>query len=153
MRASFLTTAFLAIAVLATSVANTAVADTNDLVHKPIDRRGEGKVPQCDDPSVLNKISKRFAKVQFKFRDSDLEFSNLERVRETGFEPNEIDQNDRRFCAAHVHLTDGNHPTLYYLIQEHEGLASIGWGVDYCVNGYDFERAHGAHCRSVRSPF
>lgn len=135
------------------SISTIANADNRKGFRIPAEFRGEGKVPSCNDDSVLNKITKRFRRNNIHHLDSDLAFERIGRVRETDFLKNPKDQNDRRFCAAHAHLNNGKHPTLYYLIQEHHGLASISWGVDFCVNGYDFARAHGSSCRSLREPF
>lgn len=131
----------------------TAKADHKIQLHIPAELRGDGSVPACDNARVLKKVTKRFRRNNIHHRDSDLEFDRLEQVRETDYVANPADQNDRRFCAAHVHLSDGTHPTVYYLIQERDGVASLGWGVDYCVSGHDIERAHGANCRSLREPF
>lgn len=130
-----------------------AIADKKERYVVPTEIRGAGKVPLCDHPRVLTKITKRFHKTNVKYRHSDLAFDRIENVRETDFISNPSDETDRRFCAAHVHLTNGTHPTVYYLIQERNGLASLSWGVDFCVTGHDPERAHGDTCRSLRAPF
>ncbi|MEM8838331.1 MAG: hypothetical protein AAGE89_09580 [Pseudomonadota bacterium] len=125
----------------------------------PVDRanalkiRQVGTLPLCDHGPVLNKISKRFARVHKFYRDSDLALGEITSVRETAERLDVPEASNRRFCAAHVSLTDGADTTVYYMILDQGGLASIGWGVDFCVQGYDYERAHGAECRSLRAPF
>lgn len=133
--------------------AGMASADHKTRFHIPAELRGEGKVPYCDDGGVIKKITKRFRKNNIHHRDNDLEFERMEEIRETGFVKNPSDNTDRRYCAARVYLTNGKHPTVYYLVLERDGLASLTWGVDFCVSGLDFERAHGSHCRSLRAPY
>lgn len=147
-----LTKIFLA-TVLAFTFAATALADYSDPPKVEAGLKGAGKVPFCDNGKVLKKITKKFAKSNVRYNDPSIAFTQIEHIRETSFLENPTDQNDRRFCKAHVHLTNGTHPTMYYLIQEHEGIASLRWGVEYCVSGHDFERAHGARCRSLKAPF
>lgn len=115
--------------------------------------RGNGKVPLCDNAEILNKITKRFHKTNLKYRDNDLAFESVDYVRETDYISNPSDEIDRRFCVADVDLNDGTQSTVYYLILERNGVASIGPGVDLCVIGHDPERAHGDECRSVKAPF
>ena len=143
---------FLATALILSSSIS-AFADYSDPPKVEAGLKGDGKVPLCDDAKVLKKITKKFAKINVRYNDPKIAFTEIEHVRETSFVPNPTDQNDRRFCKAHVHLTNGSHPSMFYLIQEHEGLASLGWGVEYCVIGHDFEREHGANCRSLKAPF
>lgn len=119
----------------------------------PTELRGEGAVPLCDDGKILKRISKRFKKNNAKHFDSDIEVVEFEEIRETDFLPNPTDRNDRRFCAGHAQLSNGNHPKIFFLIQEREGLASHGWGVEFCIRGHDPLRFYGDKCRSVRKPF
>ncbi|MEP3525325.1 MAG: hypothetical protein ABJN24_07845 [Hyphomicrobiales bacterium] len=130
-----------------------AIAKEKERFVVPTEIRGDGKVPLCDNPKVLAKITKRFHKTNVKYRHSELAFDRIEHVKETDHLTNPSDETDRRFCKAHVHLTNGTHPKLYYLIQERDGIASITPGVDFCVSGHDPERAHGDNCRSLRVPF
>ena len=142
-----------ALSVLAVASVSTAHADHKLRFHIPSEFRGAGNVPECDANKVLKKLKKRFKRNEIHHRDSNLKFDRFENIRETDFITNPADRNDRRFCAAHVHLTNGKHPQVYYLIQERDGLASLTWGLDYCVAGQDIERAHGENCRSLRQPF
>lgn len=149
MRALILLPAFI----LTLSSMGTAMADHRTRFHIPAELRGAASVPACDNPRVLKKISKKFRSNNVHNFDSTLKIENLTQARETDYIGNPADQNDRRFCVADSTLTNGTHPTVYYLIQERHGGASLKWGVEYCISGFDPERAHGADCRSLRAPF
>lgn len=112
-----------------------------------------GPLPVCEDQKVLSKITKRFDRVQQKYHETDLQILDIAEIRETDERIVVEEETDRRFCVAKAELSDGNQPHIYYMILEGGGLASFGWNVNYCVNGYDFERAHGDKCRSVKKPF
>jgi len=106
-------------ATIALSTASLAYADISKPPKVEAGLKGAGKVPLCDDEKVLKRITKRFAKANVEYNDPSIAFTEIEHVRETSFTPNPTDQNDRRFCKAHVHLTNGTHPSMFYLIQEH----------------------------------
>lgn len=149
MRAAILLSAFSIIL----SSPSVTVTGAKERFVVPTEIRGVGRLPQCEHPGVLSKISNRFDKASRKYRNSDLTLEKIEDIRETEFVGNPSDQTDRRFCSAKAYLTDGTHPAVYYLIQEHHSVASIRWGVEFCVSGHDPERAHGADCRSLRDPY
>lgn len=110
-----------------------------------------GKLPLCEDAGLLNKITKRFHKTNLKYRNDDVTIVSIEHVQETDYIGNPKHAIDRRFCAADALLNDGSTAKLYYMILENNGLASIGSGLDFCIIGFDPERAYGDNCRSVRA--
>lgn len=128
-------------------------AESSFRLHRSLDAPREANVPVCDDAKVLARMTKNFRRTNIRYRENALEFATVEKIRETDYLINTDELTPRRFCAAHVHLTDGTHPTVYYMIVDQGGFAGVRWGVNSCVSGHDPERAHGADCRSVRKPF
>lgn len=120
--------------------------------------------PQCGDAKVLGKIIKRFNKAEDKTWHRGFYLEDITRVRERKvlgdgyFEEREItdDYHDtpmherlvpRRYCRGHAQLTNGRHPTLFYLIEGGQGFAGNSYNVEYCVNGLDPWREYDGSCR------
>ena len=56
----------------------------------------------------------------------------------------------RRYCTAKAVMNDGRVRSVHYAIIEDGGFASIGAGVEWCVNGLDRNWAYNPRCRAVR---
>ncbi len=109
--------------------------------------------PSCNSPTLLKKITRQFNKKSEKAGSGNLQITQIENVRQTDLNSKSAKFGERRYCAAHIHLSNGTHPTLYYLIKESYGFTGLTSGMNFCVIGHDRVRAHGAKCRSVRKPF
>jgi len=112
--------------------------------------RYDGVVPACDDPSALAKISWNFAQKEQEFWNSNLAISDFSRVRETAFRPWARDLIPRRFCSARVLLSNGLSRPVYYWIGEDTGWLGVGWGVQWCVVGYDRNWAYNPACKMAQ---
>ncbi len=111
-----------------------------------------GKVPLCDAQSVLNNIAKRYHTANVKTWQTGLAIGTVTKIDQVKFEPANPGLIDRRFCHARVELSNGHPSDLYYLIEERQGVASIGWGVEFCLPGQDPWRVYDGFCRSIRAP-
>ena len=109
-----------------------------------------GTVPTCEQSSVLNDISKRYRSVQADLWQTGLSIAAVHRIDETEYKPGDPGLIDRRFCRARIELSNGHPAELFYLIEERQGFASIGWGVEFCVPGQDPWRVYDGHCRAIR---
>lgn len=108
-------------------------------------------VPGCDDPSVLARISARFASREWDYWDSGLTIASFDRVSELGFRSNGLDYVPRRYCAARAMLSDGVARKVTYAIASELGwLGVVGYGVEWCVDGLDRNHAYGGGCRAAR---
>lgn len=107
-----------------------------------------GKVPTCEQGSVLGNIAGRYRSVQADLWQSGLAIASVGRVSETAFEPGQL--LSRRFCHAKVELSNGRPADLFYLIEERQGVASLGWGVEFCVPGQDPWRVYDGGCRTLQ---
>ncbi|MBN9017089.1 MAG: hypothetical protein J0H11_06700 [Rhizobiales bacterium] len=129
-----------------------AAAGTRDLDNPavtvgPLSR---GSVPTCDQNSVLGNVAKRYHTVQTDLWQTDLSIATIRKINQTAFLPGDPGLLDRRFCHAKVELSNGRPADLFYLIEERQGFASIGWGVEFCVAGQDPWRVFDGGCRTVR---
>ncbi|SEP80348.1 hypothetical protein SAMN05216548_101530 [Faunimonas pinastri] len=53
-------------------------------------------------------------------------------------------------CTARAVFNNGQSRPVYYVIEKGMGYASVGRGVDFCVDGLDPWRVHDGDCRTVR---
>ena len=49
-----------------------------------------------------------------------------------------------------VRVSDSRDTVVYYSIIEKGGFAGVGWGVEWCVVGYDHNLAYAPNCRAAR---
>ena len=105
---------------------------------------------RCDDPAILRRIESRFGWAE-------------QRTWHRGFEINEIVAPRLRYqvlngpsiilhdhCIGNAVMTDGSVRTLVYTVSRGMGFASIGDGVNYCVQGLDPWRVFGAGCSTLK---
>jgi len=114
------------------------------------DRFDHGAVPLCDDPGVLSKIASRFHYASHGAYQTFVSIEIIKKIHESAFKPGDPGLIDRRFCHGRALLTDGTHPRVYYVIEERQGFASIGWNVEFCLPGHDRWRVYDGWCRAVR---
>ena len=106
--------------------------------------------PQCHDAKVLNKIVERFNWAEENTWHRGFYLHDIERVRERIVQSTRISQIPRRYCRAHARLTNGKHPTLYYLIEGGQGFAGNSFNVEFCLGGYDRWNEYDGSCRVLR---
>lgn len=107
-------------------------------------------LPACDDPAVFARIQSRFHDREAQFWDSGLEIAGFERVREIGYRTNGEDYIPRRYCSARAYLNNAKWHSVYYSINEDQGIIGFGFGVTWCVEGLDRNYAYAPHCKMVR---
>jgi hypothetical protein len=112
--------------------------------------RYDATVPLCDHPSVLGRISSRFAHKEGEYWNSALQIVAFERLRETAFRPWAHDAIPRRFCSGQVLVSDGVRRTVHYAIIEDAGWIGATWGVEWCVVGLDRNWAYNPRCKMAR---
>ncbi|MFT4099360.1 MAG: hypothetical protein QM651_19735 [Rhodoblastus sp.] len=107
-------------------------------------------MPGCGDPSVLADISSRFSSRE-GYWDSGLSIDGFDGVAEIGYRSNGLDYVPRRYCVARAIFSDGGMRKVTYAIASDLGwLGVLGYGVEWCVDGLDRNRAYGAACRAAR---
>jgi hypothetical protein len=102
----------------------------------------DAEMPLCEDDRVLARIQARFAEKESRYWNSELKIVGWERIRETALMPWHYASVPRRFCTAKVHMNNGTIHRINYGIAEDLGIIGSGWGVQWCVTGYDRNMAY-----------
>lgn len=142
-------------AVLAILLASAALpASAASFLEKNFYLRGQGydgQLPACE--AALNRITKEFANTQEHFWALRPVIVGYERVREVAYSPWALGSIPHRYCEATALVQDPRFPDrtkkrkVRYRIGEDTGFASIGWGVEWCVTGYDWNWAYNPSCQ------
>jgi hypothetical protein len=113
-----------------------------------------GALPACE--AALDRISEQFAYTQEHFWALPAAIVGYERVREVAYSPWALGTIPHRYCEATALVQDPRFPDrayrkhrVKYRIGEDTGFASIGWGVEWCVTGYDWNWAYNSACRQA----
>jgi hypothetical protein len=107
-------------------------------------------LPACNASETLAVISSRFSQKEQEFWNSSLAIVGYDRVRQVALNPWGGDLIPRRFCSARVTLSNGQRRPVYYFIAEAYGMLGAGWGVEWCVVGYDRNWAYNPGCKMAR---
>ena len=109
---------------------------------------GQGTVPACDAPGVVN------AALRFANRAEDVyrvprvrTFTPVREVPDTYYNPSPL---VRRYCVGSVALDNGDHATAYYFVEEDGAVFATSWKVYVCISGYDKWRVYDGRCRVAR---
>ncbi len=106
--------------------------------------------PGCDDSGVLNKIIKRFNWAENRTWGRGFSLDEIERTRERLVKDTHDSPIPRRYCRGHALLSNGKHPTVYYLIEGGQGFAGNSYNVEFCISGLDEWNDHDGSCRALR---
>lgn len=119
----------------------------------PAEQRYEayaGQIARCDDARVLGRIQSRFAAKESTYWKSSAEIVAFERVRQTGLRNWGMDHIPRRYCTGRVVLNDGRRRGVDFSVGEDLGIIGWGFGVEWCVHGFDRNLAYSPHCKMAR---
>ncbi|MDD9910624.1 MAG: hypothetical protein OXR62_13160 [Ahrensia sp.] len=122
--------------------------------------------PQCHDAKVLKQVIKRFNWAEDETWKRGFHLTEIRRARErtvlgeSDFAERHVTDDyfdtpmserliPRRYCRGHAILTNGKHPTLFYLIEGGQGLAGTSYNVEFCLAGYDRWREFDGSCRAI----
>ena len=108
------------------------------------------KVPACNHPAALDRISSRFSEKEGRFWNSNLSIVGFSDVRETSFRSWAPHTIPRRFCSAMAYVSDGLRHPVHYSIAEDTGMIGMTWGVEWCVEGLDRNWAYNPACKMAR---
>ena len=107
-------------------------------------------IPACDDSWVLSRIQSRFSQKEGYYWNSTLEILSYDKISQYGLRTNGSDYIPRRYCSARATLSDGKTTIATYTIGEKLGMIGVGYGVDYCLSGYDRSWSYGYKCDALR---
>ncbi|MEP0943456.1 MAG: hypothetical protein ABJH63_06025 [Rhizobiaceae bacterium] len=106
--------------------------------------------PECHDDKVLRTIIKRFNGAENQNWQRGFTLSEIERTRETLGQSTYESPIPRRYCRGHALLSNGKHPTVFYLIEGGQGLAGNSFNVEFCISGLDEWNDYDGSCRAIR---
>ena len=111
-----------------------------------------GDFPACDEPQVLTYIQKRFRWTDEKLLKRGLSIESITNAHTNKARPANGEEWPvaRLYCHGTAHMNDGRRRTIWWLIEEGWGFASLRDNLEFCIDGLDPLRVHGAWCRSVR---
>jgi hypothetical protein len=140
--------AFVAVGAISTRTATAAnLLELNFYLSGP---RYDGDVPPCDHPYALDKISARFAEKEGTFWSTDRAIVGFETIRQTAYRPGPPHTIPRRYCSATALVNDGLKHPIYYSIGENTSMLGAGWGVEWCVVGFDRNMAYNPACKMAQ---
>lgn len=112
--------------------------------------RHHGLVPACDSAFALRTIAWRFGFKEWRYWGSPERLTQFGPVREIAWRPWGGEYVPRRYCEVKVRVSEARDTVVYYSIIEKGGFAGVGWGVEWCVVGYDYNLAFAPNCRAAR---
>ena len=112
--------------------------------------RYHGYIPACDSAWALQTIAWRFGYKEWRYWHTGHAISHFGPVREIAYRPWGGEYVPRRYCEMKVRVSGHDDTVVYYSIIEKGGFAGVGWGVEWCVVGYDYNFAYAPNCRAAR---
>ncbi len=107
-------------------------------------------VPGCEQSSVIETIRSKFGDADAAILKSGLSIAAVDHIKETYAGINDPRHYLHRYCEAHVQLSNGKTPVVYYLVEQEAGFSGITWNVEFCVAGYEPWHIHDGNCHAVR---
>ena len=138
----------LAAFLLLSALAPASAASWLEMLNGMSGPRYDGVLPDCE--AGLGTITSNFAEKESRFWNSSLQILDFEAVRETAFRSWAANTIPRRFCSAVALISDGTKHKVHYWIGEDTAFAGVGWGVEWCVVGFDRNWAYNPACRMAK---
>lgn len=110
----------------------------------------DGTIPPCDYEYALAKVGQHFAEKEDRFWNSRLTIEKIEHIRHVAYRPWGLDYIPRRYCTGIARLSNGKKARIDYSLREDLGIIGIGFGVEFCVVGYDRNLAYAPACRMAQ---
>ncbi|UDL94653.1 hypothetical protein LGH83_19545 [Lichenihabitans sp. PAMC28606] len=110
----------------------------------------DGKIPACDNPDVLSRLSDRFHDSESEYWNSSLQIVSYDQVKVSALRPWGLDHIPRNFCEGRAILNDKTVHEVYFSVAEDLGLIGMDFGVEFCLTGLDREYAYAPNCKMER---
>jgi capsid protein len=106
----------------------------------------------CGDQRLLGTITHRFRhQVRNVPNLPQVDILEFREIHEVRYLPAMEDRPiGRRYCAGRTVLSSGDTRSIWYMVEEGQGFASIGDNVEFCVAGFDRWHVYNGHCRVLR---
>lgn len=141
------TAAAIAIAAATSFAAPAPAAAFEHLIHALV---ADESVPACTDPSILGNIRSKVDTADAGVLKAGLSLGAIDRITQTHSGQDDPSPYARRYCEARATLSNGRQTTLYYLLEQEAGFASVTWNVEFCLLGYEPWYVHDGRCHTVR---
>ncbi|MFB2551161.1 hypothetical protein [Ensifer soli] len=105
----------------------------------------------CANTGVLTHITQRFDERALTYLKAPIAIAEIRHMSLNRLELRDATHPvEREYCQATALTSDGQHRTLWYLIERNWGFAGMGENVEFCLSGLDPWHVYGAHCKSLR---
>ncbi|WP_152527944.1 hypothetical protein [Lutibaculum baratangense] len=106
--------------------------------------------PACDDPKVAARIVERFNQNRKEYWSPAVLMNDVVYAREVATNQWDPPLIATRYCNATAYLSDGSRHDVTYWLRSEQGFAGVGWGLQFCVAGFDEHMAYAPACRMLR---
>lgn len=106
----------------------------------------------CHEQSVINRAVAQFTRLVHGVPEMPaVSIRAVGNVSTTRFEPKTYPSGiERHYCSATAALSNGENRHMWYLVEENQGLASMGRNIESCVDGFDKWFVYDGRCRVLR---
>lgn len=108
--------------------------------------------PVCHEQSVINSAVAQFSRLVRGVPEMPaVSINAISNVNATRFDPKTYPSGiERHYCSATAVLSNGENRDMWYMIEQNQGLASMGRNVESCVDGFDKWFVYDGRCRVLR---
>lgn len=108
--------------------------------------------PVCHEQSVINSAVAQFSRLVRGVPEMPaVSINAVSNVNATRFDPKTYPSGiERHYCSATAVLSNGENRDMWYMVEQNQGLASMGRNVESCVDGFDKWFVYDGRCRVLR---
>lgn len=108
--------------------------------------------PVCHEQRVINSAVAQFSRLVRGVPEMPaVSINGVSNVRATRLDPKTYPSGiERHYCRATAMLSNGENRDMWYMVEERQGLASMGRNVESCVDGFDKWFVYDGRCRVLR---
>lgn len=106
----------------------------------------------CHKQGVINSAVAQFSRMVHGVPDMPaISINAVGNVSATHFEAKTYPSGiERHYCRATAVLSNGENRTMWYMVENRQGFASVGRNVESCVDGFDKWFIYDGRCRVLR---
>ncbi len=108
--------------------------------------------PVCYEQSVINSAVAQFDRLVRGVPEMPaVSINAVSNVSATRYDPKTYPSGiERHYCRATAVLSNGENRNIWYMVEESQGLASMGRNIESCVDGFDKWFVYDGRCRVLR---
>lgn len=106
----------------------------------------------CHEQRVINSAVAQFDRLVHGVPQMPaVSINAVNNVNTTRYEPKTYPSGiERHYCSATAELSNGENRDMWFLVEESQGLASMGRNVESCIDGFDKWFVYDGRCRVLR---